>query len=255
MNAPYIPDLSLKGKIRRRLTRLSSRKPLPAIDHKYVSFTFDDFPKSSAINGAKCLEDKGLRGTFYACTGQFDQSNHFGELCSSDDVKRVFAAGHEIGCHTQNHIDCAVSSPAVVQMEIQRNQANLSALGISNSDAFAFPYGDVSFASKRALSDKFATLRGVQPGINHRGYDANQLLAVPIEGDIDNLQYAKNFFEQLDAKNGWLIFYAHDVRTNFSKWGCQPALLQAIIEEAIARNYIIAPVTSVYSQIQESQAK
>ena len=117
MNAPYIPDLSLKGKIRRRLTRLSSRKPLPAIDHKYVSFTFDDFPKSSAINGAKCLEDKGLRGTFYACTGQFDQSNHFGELCSSDDVKRVFAAGHEIGCHTQNHIDCAVSSPAVVQMK------------------------------------------------------------------------------------------------------------------------------------------
>ncbi|MBL4617905.1 MAG: polysaccharide deacetylase family protein [Robiginitomaculum sp.] len=255
MNAPYLPDLSLKGKIRRRLTRLASRKLLPTIDQKYISFSFDDFPKSSAIAGAQSLEDKGLHGTFYACTGQFGQSNHFGELCSSDDIERLFAAGHEIGCHTQNHIDCAVSPPAVVQMEIQRNRAVLSALGISNADTFAFPYGDVSFTSKKALADKFATLRGVQPGINRKGSDANQLLAVPIEGDIDNLQYIKNFFEQLDAKNGWLIFYSHDVRAKFSRWGCSPALLRAVINEAIARNYIIAPVTSIYSQIQERQIK
>lgn len=249
MNAPYMPDMTLKGKIRRRITRFSTRKPLPRFTDSYVSFSFDDFPKSSATNGAAALEASDLRATYYACTGQMGMHNHFGEICTSDDIKQLAAKGHEIGCHTQNHIDCAISPSSVVQMDTSKNQHSLRELGIQRARSFAFPYGDVSFASKKVLAEQYETLRGVQPGINHSQTDANQLLAVPLEGDQDNAQYADRYLQELAANPGWLIFYTHDVRSDCSAWGCTPALLQTIIASAKSLGVHIAPVGEVYQQI------
>ncbi len=255
MNAPYLPDMSLKGKLRRRATRFADRKPLPAFARRYVSFTFDDFPKSSAEHGAAALEFHNLRGTYYACTGQLDTENHFGQLCSAKDIQKLANAGHEIGCHTENHIDCAVSHPAIAESEARRNRLVLSELGVREVRSFAFPYGDVSFASKKTLAASYATLRGVQPGINHQFADANQLLAVPLEGDLSEADYALSFLRGLANKPGWLIFYTHDVREDSSDWGCTPVLLQHIIAEAMKMDAIIAPVSEVFKQIsQEAQS-
>ncbi|VAV90192.1 Polysaccharide deacetylase [hydrothermal vent metagenome] len=249
MNAPYMPDMSLKGKIRRRITRFSTRNPLPRFTGQYISFSFDDFPKSSATNGAAALQAQGLRGTYYACTGQMGMHNHFGEICASDDIKRLAASGHEIGCHTQNHIDCAISPSSVVQLDTARNLHSLRDLGINNARSFAFPYGDVSFASKKALAGQYETLRGVQPGINRSLADANQLLAVPLEGDLDNVGYADGYLQELLKNPGWLIFYTHDVRADCSAWGCTPELLQNIIASAKSLGIPIAPVGDIYQQI------
>lgn len=251
MNAPYLPDMTVKGKIRRRITRFADRKPLPKTQGRYVSFSFDDFPKSSASNGAQQLEQHNLRGTYYACSGQLGQSNHFGELCSREDIQQLFANGHEIGCHTENHIDCAVSHPAVIELDVARNLVNLSAMGVSGVTSFAFPYGDVSFAAKKAMAARYTTLRGVQPGINHHGSDANQLLAVPLEGSDQQFETARSFLEKLSAKPGWLIFYTHDVRENCSPWGCTPQHLRQIIVEALERDFTIAPISEVYAKIQQ----
>lgn len=251
MNAPYLPDMSLKGKLRRRVTRLADRKPLPTFTRRYVSFSFDDFPKSSAEHGAAALESHDLRGTYYACTGQLDTENHFGKLCSAKDIQRLANAGHEIGCHTENHIDCAISHPAIAESDASRNRQVLGELGVHEVNSFAFPYGDVSFASKKILAAFYATLRGVQPGINHRFADANQLLAVPLEGDLPDADYALSFLRALASKPGWLIFYTHDVRKDCSDWGCTPTLLKHVIEAAVQMGATIAPVSDVFKQISQ----
>jgi len=255
MNAPYMPDVSLKGKIRRRLTRLTDRKPLPAFQGRYVSFSFDDFPKSSAIAGAKALEDQNLRATYYACAGQMGTSNHFGQLFERKDLLRLSHAGHEIGCHTKNHIDCAASSLSAVQRDVIENQEQLSRMGIAASNAFAFPFGDVSFTAKNALAGRYATLRGVQPGINCSGSDSNQLHAVPLEGGESDMGYASSFLDKLRYKPGWLIFFTHDVRENYSNWGCSPLALQKVIKSAKNANFTIGTVSEVYRKINVEAAK
>jgi len=249
MNAPYLPDMSLKGKIRRRITRFADRKPLPRIQGRYVSLSFDDFPKSSAETGARILEDQGIRATWYACSGQMGTENHFGKLCEPDDIRRLVANGHEIGCHTENHIDCAVNHSAVVQIDSAKNRQRLQQLGVPDIQTFAFPFGDVSFASKKMLGQQYQTLRGVQPGINHSHADSNQLLAVPLEGDLNAANYTLSFLDRLSAKPGWLIFYTHDVRGDCSQWGCTPELLSAIVEQACSSGFTIAPVTEIYQKI------
>ncbi len=246
---PYIPDMSIKGKIRRRLTRFASRKALPAIKERFVSFTFDDFPKSSATAGAKILNDQGVYGTYYVSTGLIGTRNHFGDMCDMDDIRRLAAEGHEIACHTANHIDCSKNDVKTIEAEYMQNEMALSDMGIAPSDAFAFPYGDVSFAAKQVLSQQFATLRGVQQGINHSKSDANQLLAVPLTGNAEQTQYAASFIEQLEKKPGWLIFYTHDVRPNCSDWGCTPEALQTLVRAAKSHGFTIAPVSHVYTQM------
>jgi len=53
--------------ILRRLTRAAPiRIDVPG---GLVSFTFDDFPKSAALNGASILEKYQARRTFYGCLG------------------------------------------------------------------------------------------------------------------------------------------------------------------------------------------
>jgi peptidoglycan/xylan/chitin deacetylase (PgdA/CDA1 family) len=255
MNAPYLPDMSLKGKIRRRITRFADRKPLPRFAGRYVSFTFDDFPKSAAIHGARELEEQDLRGTYYACAGQMGETAHFGEIFGPDDLERLRAKGHEIGCHTENHVDCAATDLKTVSEEVRRNQTALAKLGVAGMDAFAFPYGDVSFATKHALSMQYATLRGVQPGVNQSGTDANQLLSVAIEGGIQQSKYALSFLDKLEEKAGWLIFYTHDVRDNNSNWGCTPQLLRLVIQQARSRGFTIGPVSTIYQQIITENAK
>ncbi len=254
MNAPYMPDLSLKGKIRRRITRFSDRKPLPRFNGRYVSFTFDDFPKSSAVAGAKALEDHDILGTYYACAGQMGISNHFGQLFDEEDLLRLTASGHEIGCHTHSHIDCATSSVAAIQRDIIHNQEQLSRIGIPASNSFAFPFGDVSFSSKHLLANRYATLRGVQPGINQTGADANQLLAVPLEGGQDVVNYALSFLGKLNAKPGWLIFFTHDVSEQPSNWGCTPNNLRQVIAAAKSNGFNIDTVSTVYETIQKEMS-
>ena len=54
MIQPYTPDVSLKGKLRRRFARLTHRRPARlGLTRPTVSFTFDDIPASSrTINAA-----------------------------------------------------------------------------------------------------------------------------------------------------------------------------------------------------------
>jgi hypothetical protein len=58
--------------LHRRSVSLENRGPI-------VSFSFEDFPRSAAANGAAVLERFGVRGTYYAAMGLMNSSNELGE--------------------------------------------------------------------------------------------------------------------------------------------------------------------------------
>jgi hypothetical protein len=49
-------------------------------------------------------------------------------------------------------------------------------------------------------------------------------------------------FDETAAKNGWLIFYSHDVETSPSPYGCSPSLLRHALDAASRRKLQIGSV-------------
>src|SRR5277367_2947024 len=86
----------LRG-VARREARIENDRP-------YVSFTFDDFPKTALTVGGKILEDSGARGTYYAAPGLMGTISEVGLNFDKEDLQQLIASGHELGNHTYSHV-------------------------------------------------------------------------------------------------------------------------------------------------------
>lgn len=231
MIQPYTPDLSLKGKLRRRFARLTHRRPARLnLSRPTVSFTFDDIPASAAHAGAEALEAHDARGTFYVCAGLFGQDGHMGRFADSGEIGDLIRRGHEVAGHTFGHLDCHQTPEAELIADLDANDAALDALGAA-SIHFAYPYGEVSPRAKALLAGRYASLRGVHKGLVHDGGDLNQLPGVGIEGP-EGQAVARQWIDRAVSENAWLILYTHDVREAPSPWGCTPDALSRLIAHA-----------------------
>ena len=238
----YRPDLSLRGKIRRRVVRLVARHPAPAAPPRpMVSFSFDDVPLSATLAGAAVLESRGLRGTYYLTGGLADSDGIMGRLAGAADVRRLLEAGHEVGCHTYSHLDCGRAKGAQVTDDIARNAKAFADWGAPPATSFAYPYGDVGAPAKRALAGRFRSLRTVQAGIIEKGGDLNQMPAVGIEGP-DGEETARRWLGKAKAAIAWLILYTHDVVDAPSEFGCTPAALERITAQAVLDGFDVVTV-------------
>ncbi len=232
----YSADRSLKGKLRRRYAKLVERRPARvSLDRPMVTFSFDDPPKSATLAGARILEARGLRGTYFVAAGLAGQDSHYGLYADDDDTLRLAAAGHEIACHTYSHLDCGKADAAAIAGDIDRNAEALKTLKITPT-TFAYPYGDVSPAAKRVLGERFALLRALHHGVIDDGADLNQAPAVGIEGS-DGEAVALSWLETAAQKNAWLILFTHDVADNPSAFGCTPAALERLTDKALASGF------------------
>ena len=235
-------DPSLKGKLRRRYARLTSRRPASTGPTRpMVSFSFDDAPASAAQAGAEILERRGLHGTYYICAGLAGREGPMGRNADVPQLERLIAAGHEIGCHTFSHLDCGDASAEAILNEVTWNRAGVVGLGASQPSTFAYPYGDVSPRAKRLLGQRFCLLRALHHGLVRAGTDLNQAPAVGIEG-ADGEAAAWRWLDRAISETAWLILYTHDVAENPSPWGCTPVVLERLIDGALGAGAEIVTV-------------
>jgi peptidoglycan/xylan/chitin deacetylase (PgdA/CDA1 family) len=244
---------ALKARVSNRLARHLFAAPhqLPGTC-PMVSFTFDDAPKSAATVGAPMLEEYGARGTYYISGGLVDQWCGNWTSVSADDIVGLHRKGHELACHTFSHTRAIDLDAEAMTAETDRNRNYLSALDPSiRIENFAYPYGFGAVSHKRRLGKIFRSVRGILPGVNSGTVDLQYLRATPlIEVEIDR-EGVDRVFEEAAAKNGWLIFYTHDVKTAPSSYGCSPSLLRHALDAA-ARLKI--PVLSVAEALRRAGA-
>jgi peptidoglycan/xylan/chitin deacetylase (PgdA/CDA1 family) len=232
----YSADRSLKGKLRRRYAKLVHRRPARVqLQKPMVTFAFDDAPASAATDGAAILEARGLKGTYFVAAGIAGQESPFGVYAAEDDIKRLMDAGHEIACHTYSHLDCGRAAGPKVVADVEQNKAALEALGASPR-TFAYPYGDVSPASKQAIGDKFTMLRALHHGVIEDGADLNQAPAIGIEGPDGELT-AIHWLREAARKRAWVILFTHDVSKSPSPFGCTPGALERLCDAALSMGF------------------
>jgi peptidoglycan/xylan/chitin deacetylase (PgdA/CDA1 family) len=238
----YEPDRSLKGKVRRRLIRLAHRRPARVkLERPMVSFSFDDAPATACEAGAKVLEARGLRGTYYFAAGLTGREGPMGRFATGADARRLHAAGHEIACHTFSHLDCGQASQAETLADVDLNARHLAEWGTGEPVSFAYPYGDVASPAKTALGGRFKTLRALHHGLIADGADLNQAPAVGIEG-ADGEQVALDWLDKAHRRKAWLILYTHDVAPQPSQWGCTTAALERLVDGALMAGFDVVTV-------------
>ena len=206
-----------------------------------LSFAFDDAPASATQVGAQVLESRGLRGTYYIAAGLAGADSPSGPIARLPDVSRIAKAGHEIGCHTYSHLDCGQAATARALDDVDHNREALRAWGLPSPQTFAFPYGDVTFGSKKALSARFSLLRALHHGLITGGSDLNQAPAVNIEGDEGEAR-ARRWLTRAAARRGWLILFTHDVLEFPSDWGCTPAARARLADAALQGGFDVVTV-------------
>jgi peptidoglycan/xylan/chitin deacetylase (PgdA/CDA1 family) len=238
----YTPDMSLKGKLRRRLVRMVERRPAKVrLERAMVSFAFDDAPASAFNTAGAMLEQRGLRGTYFVAAGLAGKDSVMGPYGTRDDVLAADAAGHEIACHTYSHLDCGAADEPAIRADIERNEQALAEWGLPRTETFAYPYGDVSHAAKRAINRRFGVSRALHHGLIRTGTDLNQAPAVGIEGPAGGV-YAARWLEYAVHTKAWVILYTHDVVENPSDVGCTPRVFRELVDRARSRNCDIVTV-------------
>lgn len=236
--------------------RIVRHWPLDGITNRLtrpiVSFTFDDFPRSAATTGARILEAAGWRGTFYAsgilADGRVGGIDYF----RTQDLPRLVAAGHEVACHTFDHLRVPGADRAPVERSVLRNRQFLreAIAGDFIPSSFAFPYGDLSLASKWQMQAHYPVCRWILPEVNRGTIDLGRLGAFPLESRDLDLARIEATLDEASRCNGWVIFFTHDVSDMPTPFGCPTAAFEAIVAMAKARAIDVLPVKRAAAHLQ-----
>lgn len=231
--APY---QMLSGKLTRLLARNLPTKRLTMRNTRpLVSFTFDDAAATACTTGAALLEQFHARGTFYISGGKCGKPSPTGRLATIEQLKALHAGGHEIACHTFSHMPVVGISRHALAGDLDRNRSFLQRIvGQFPVGNFAYPYGDISFATKRYLGRRYDSCRATTPGVNADAADLGVLKSNALEQSSTSRKDISHLITKAVRRNGWLLFASHDVNAEPSQYGVRPELLAFALRSALA---------------------
>jgi peptidoglycan/xylan/chitin deacetylase (PgdA/CDA1 family) len=213
------------------------------LERPLASLTFDDFPKSAWTVAGPILARYGARATYYAagrfCGVREDGIDYYDEA----DLIAVARAGHEIGAHSYAHQMATTLAGDVLRQDADRNDVALAeALQGARMSSYAYPYGEVGPGAKAVMARRYATARGIRPGVNAGRLDLAQLRAVPIEARRWRPDEIAAAIQTARASNGWLILFTHDVDATPTPFGCTPQMLETVLQMLQAAAIPVIPV-------------
>jgi len=198
-----------------------------------ISFTFDDFPKSALTLGGKILTENGCMGTYYTALGLMGTATAVGASFDRVDLDDLLSQGHELACHTLDHVSClSVSSTDFLRGCAENRERAALMLAGQELRNFSFPFGDVNLASKRLLRSEYATCRSIEPGLNLDPLDLGFLRANRLYSELP-LAPLEQLISDNARCNGWLVLYTHDIAANPSPYGCTPEYFDHVLRCAL----------------------
>lgn len=220
----------------------------------YLSFTFDDFPRSALHCAGSMLVSRGLRGTYYTSFGLMGKQAPTGTIFVREDLEELFKHGHEIGCHTYAHCHSWDTSPSDFEASVVENQAALERLAPGQSfGSHSYPITCPRPGTKRRLARHFACSRGGGQLTNEGRIDLNHLRAFFLEKCLDNIAAVREAIDYNARVCGWLILATHDVCDSPTPYGCQPEFFAEVLAHCVKSGARILPVADAWKEIRAAQ--
>ena len=233
-------------KMRRRAGRYLDVRPMTVRPARGVlSLSFDDIPASAWTEAGPILAEHGVLATYYVCGGLAGGRNMALPQFEVEHLQDLYEAGHEVGCHTYEHVSTLTLSPVELEASLARNAAWVAErLDGYEMQTFAYPFGDCARTAKPVIDNRFLCGRGVRDGVNAGTADRNLLQAIGLESRRLPGYDLEKLVEETAASKGWLIAYGHDVSDAPTPYGCRPEDIDRLIRLAKAANLDIQPVAA-----------
>lgn len=220
-------------------------------DVPYVSFTFDDYPRTALTEGGGILIDHGVRGTYFVSLGLLETETASGRIVSWDDLATTLGQGHELGCHTFDHVDGSVVPAARFTRSIEMNRSVLEQSALpARFEVFAYPLNGPSLATKKAAGRRFVACRGGGQTLNQGCIDLHLLKAYFLDsrsrGRVDEI---RGLIQANAVNNGWLIFATHDVCDAPSAYGCDIEYFRMILQACVSSGARVLPMAQVCREL------
>lgn len=231
--------------------RLARRDFLLCGDVAYVSFTFDDYPRTALTEGGRILVDNGVRGSYFVSLGLLGAGSVSGAIVSWDELSTTLRQGHELGCHTFDHVDGSVVSADRFADSIEMNRSALERSALpARFDVFAYPLNGPGLATKRVAGQRFVACRGGGQALNRGCIDLHLLKAYFLDarsrGRVDEV---RGLIQANAVNKGWLIFATHDVSATPSAYGCDIAYFSLILQLCLTSGARVLPMAQVCREL------
>ncbi|MBA3010690.1 MAG: polysaccharide deacetylase family protein [Proteobacteria bacterium] len=199
-----------------------------------VSFTFDDFPYSAAVGAADILDAHGIKGTFYLSPGLINRiiPGIEDKPSTHAEIMKVTNKGHEIGFHSRKHLRLNELGYFDVAKQMFQGSQIKKYTG-RKAVSFSYPFG-CTYPKRFDMIARllgYKTTRGIDFGVN-KVSDRYDLNAVAIYEHKISLKIIEALLKSLKPDE-WMILYTHDVRDNFSKYGCSEFFFKQIVEMVV----------------------
>lgn len=121
-----------------------------------VGITFDDGYVNVLEAALPELTRRGFTASVFIISGRLGGSNEWDEgpswpLLSASQVIELAAAGIEIGSHSTTHVRLAGLAASELETEVSGSRASLGELMGAPVRGFAYPYGSMDAAARRAV--------------------------------------------------------------------------------------------------------
>ena len=233
------------------------RRPVPMLNSEpLVSFTFDDFPRSALTVGGEILERHGARGTYYASLGVMGKHEAAGLMFEQRDLAAVIARGHELGCHTYDHLNAWETAPEVFEESVLKNRAALERLVPGASfGSLSYPKLPPRPATKRRVGRHFTCCRCGDQRLNQGVADANHLFAFFLEMSRGDFEPIAALVAENARVKGWLIFATHDVCEEPSPYGCTPQFFEKAVRCSLDSGARVLPILKGWAKMSQQSLR
>ena len=221
-------------------------------DTPLISFTFDDFPQTSLSIGAQILNNYDFKGTYYTALGLRDTTSVLGKICSTEDIKKAAADGHELGCHTYSHVDTWKEKSNEFESSLIDNQREIKEiLPGYEFKSFAYPKGNCTPATKLIAEKYYACSRGGRgQTYNCRSVDLNNLKAYFLEKRLGyNINAVSEVIDNTCRERGWLIFGTHEICDDPSAYGYSTEYFEKVVDYTHRSGAKVLTVSKAYEYL------
>lgn len=238
-------------KMRRRAGRYLDVRPVDVRPTRGVlSLSFDDIPVSAWTEAGPVLAQHDVLATYYVCGGLSGGTNLDLPQFETEHLQALFAAGHEVGCHTYEHVSTLTLDAGGLDASLARNAAWVSErLDGHVMTTFAYPFGDCALGAKAVIDRRFLCGRGVRDGVNAGRADRANLQAIGLESRRLPGYDLEALVQKTSDSRGWLIAYGHDVSDRPTPYGCTPDDIDRLIRLARAADLDIVPVGAAWERL------
>jgi peptidoglycan/xylan/chitin deacetylase (PgdA/CDA1 family) len=213
-----------------------------------VSITFDDIWASAVTTGASELEKRGWKGSFYIA-GKFTRLPDAPQYAHPDDVKKLIAAGHELGSHSNTHPLMSTLNSGDIINEVKSNYDYVKFLGATPA-GIAYPFGDFSDKVETEVKHYHSYARTSLTGLNDRSADPYRLRIVGVTKETTTSELFA-WIDDAEKTSTWLILLFHDLQAGDGdfEYTTPVTQYQQVIEYIERKKLTVLPVNEALKEL------